>query len=81
MLLTMVDILCCDNPKCRDFAHVAANPHRLRSYYCPVCSKVSTIRVVDARMADSQDLLKAYLMERGAPAELTSARDTQLAWY
>jgi len=81
MLLTMVEILCCDNTKCRDFAQVAPNPHRLRSHYCPICNKVSAIRVVDARLADSPDLLKTYMLERGAPAELASARNTEVVWY
>lgn len=81
MLLTMVEILCCDNPKCRDFAQVAPNPHRLRSYYCPICNRVSSVRVVDARLADSHELLKAYILEREAPAEVASARSAQMVWY
>jgi len=81
MLLTMVEILCCDNPKCRDFARVAPNPHRLRSYYCPICNKVSSIRVVDVRLADSHELLKAYLLDREVPAEAASTRDAEVVWY
>lgn len=81
MLLTMVEVLCCDNPKCRDFAQVAPNPHRLRSYYCPICNKVSGIRVVDARLADSPELLKTYLLEREQPTERASARNTEVVWH
>ncbi len=81
MLLTMVEVLCCDNPKCRDFAQVTPNPHRLRSYYCPICNRVSSIRVVDARLADSRELLKAYLLERESPAETASSQTAEAVWY
>lgn len=81
MLLTMVEVLCCDNPKCRDFGQVTPNPHRLRSYYCPICNRVSSIRVVDARLADSPELLKSYLLERESPVETASTRREEVLWY
>lgn len=81
MLLTMVEILCCENPRCRDFAQVTPNPHRLRSYYCPICNKVSSIRVVDARVADSPELLKSYILDREAPAETASSRTAEVVWF
>lgn len=81
MLLTMVEVLCCNNTKCRDFAQVTPNPHRLRSYYCPICNRVSEVRVVDARLADSPELLKSYILEREAPAELASAKNVEAVWY
>jgi|GEM_PF-1976904 len=64
MLLTMIDVVCCENPACRDFARVAPNPHQLKSYYCPVCGKISYSRVVDAALAESYERFKAYLRER-----------------
>lgn len=84
MLLTMVEIVCCENPKCREFARVASNPHRLSTYYCPVCSKVSNVRVVDINVADSPDRLQAYLLERMSPADRATARtsrEAEAVWY
>ena len=64
MLLTIIEVVSCENPKCRAFAQISPNPHRLGSYYCPVCSKVSALRVVDANLAESRERYKAYLLER-----------------
>ena len=69
MLLTIIEVVSCENPKCKAFAQVSPNPHRLRSYYCPVCSKVSTSRVVDANLAESHERYKAYLLERADCAD------------
>jgi len=73
MLLTMIEIVCCENTKCRDFGRIAPNPHRLRSYYCPVCGKVSSLRIVDANLADSPERFRTYLLERIQPAEAPTA--------
>lgn len=64
MLLTIIEVVSCENPKCKDFGRIAPNPHRLRSYYCPVCSKVSTVRVVDVNVAESIERYRNYLLER-----------------
>jgi|GEM_PF-2278869 len=64
MLLTIIEVVSCENPKCRAFAQISPNPHRLGSYYCPVCSKVSSVRVVDVNVAESAESYKAYLLER-----------------
>jgi hypothetical protein len=69
MLLTMIEVVSCENLKCRDFALVMPNPHRLRSYYCPLCGKVSSVRVVDANLAESPQRFKAYVLERVQPLE------------
>lgn len=73
MLLTIVEIVSCENPKCRDFARISPNPHRLKTYYCPVCSKVSALRVVDANIAESPERYKTYLLERSDFADELSA--------
>lgn len=64
MLLTIIEVVSCENPKCRVFAQISPNPHRLKSYYCPVCSKVSSVRVVDVGLAESRERYKTYLLER-----------------
>ena len=68
MLLTMVEVVSCENPKCKAFARVSPNPHRLSTFYCPICSKVSAARVVDINVAPSSERYRAYLTERCGPA-------------
>lgn len=74
MLLTMIEVVSCENPKCREFARISPNPHRLRSYYCPVCSKVSSTRVVDINLAEAPQRYKTYLLERADPTEIAGSR-------
>lgn len=69
MLLTMVEVVSCENPRCRAFARVSPNPHRLRTYYCPICSKISASRVVDINVAESPERYKTYLLERCGPVD------------
>ena len=61
MLLTMVDIVGCENPRCREFARSVPRPREMKAYYCPVCGNISFARVVDADLADSPERLGAYL--------------------
>lgn len=63
MLLTMVDVLCCENPGCREFARIVHVAPGIRSYYCPVCGGISRSRPVDAALADSPERFAAYLRE------------------
>jgi len=74
MLLTMIEVVSCENPRCKEFARIAPNPHRLRSYYCPVCGKVSALRVVEINLAESPERFAAYLTERTGPVEDNLAR-------
>jgi len=69
MLLTMIEVVCCENTRCREFARIAPNPHRLKSYYCPVCGKVSAMRIVEASLADSAERFRDYLLQRTDPAQ------------
>lgn len=83
MLLTIVEVVSCENPKCREFARISPNPHRLRSYYCPVCNKVSSLRVVDINLAESPQRYRDYLIERADPADRPStemARESTHVW-
>jgi hypothetical protein len=74
MLLTIIEVVSCENPKCKDFGRISPNPHRLRSYYCPVCSKVSSVRVVDVNVAESIERYRNYLLERTDFADETVAQ-------
>lgn len=63
MLLTMVDVVGCGNPRCRDFGKVVPVAPGLRSYYCPVCGHVSNVKNVDAALAADTERYRAYLRE------------------
>lgn len=73
MLLTMVDVISCENPRCREFAQIVPLSPRIRSYYCPVCGGISYSRPVDAALADSPERFAAYLRDR-----VQSAREAAL---
>lgn len=81
MLLTIIEVVSCENPKCKDFGRISPNPHRLRSYYCPVCSKVSSVRVVDVNVAESIERYKNYLLERADFVDETADRSTSARTY
>jgi len=60
MLVTLVDVVSCENPECRDFARIV--PHyQARTYYCPVCGNVSHPRTVEAGLADKPEDFESYL--------------------
>jgi hypothetical protein len=61
MLVSLVDVVSCENPKCRDFAIPIPGTCRVPSYYCPICDKVSYPRTVDAALAASPEDFKEYL--------------------
>ena len=71
MLLTIIETVCCENPRCKEFARISPNPHRLRSYYCPTCGRVSSLRVVDINLAESPERFRAYVLQRVQPVEDT----------
>jgi|LSQX01.1.fsa_nt_gb hypothetical protein len=77
MLLTIVEVVSCENQRCRDFGKISPNPHRLRSYYCPVCSKVSSVRVVDVNVAESAQRFKEYLLQRVETTDDSSTESSQ----
>jgi hypothetical protein len=69
MLITLVDVISCENPLCREFAKpVFSNSHGVRSYYCHVCGKVSYPRAVDAGLAASPQQFEAYMRRLVAPS-------------
>mgnify|MGYP005836648951 FL=1 len=61
MLLTIIDVVSCENPECREFARIVPIGHQTRSYYCPTCGQISRARMVDAVLAESQEQYETYL--------------------
>ena len=61
MLLTIVEVLSCENPNCRDFAKVTVGTLGARSYYCPICGKISYARAVDVNLASDIQRFESYL--------------------
>ena len=61
MILTLVDIVSCENPQCRQFARIAHHTPDLRSYYCQICGTISRPRAVDASLVASAERYEAYL--------------------
>ena len=60
MLVTLIDVVSCENPECREFARIVHN-YAPRTYYCPVCGDVSQPRTVDAGLASRPQDYEAYL--------------------
>lgn len=63
MLVALIDVISCENPKCREFAKIIPGTRGVTSYYCPVCEKISYPRTVDAALADSPQVFKEYLLQ------------------
>lgn len=63
MLLTMIEVLSCENPQCREFARIVACAPEARSYYCQVCGKISRVRAADAALVASPTRYEAHLRE------------------
>jgi hypothetical protein len=60
MLITLIDVVSCENPECREFARVVPN-YAARTYYCPVCGNVSHTRTVDAELVSRPQDYRTYL--------------------
>lgn len=73
MLITLLDVVSCENPECREFGRIA---HRFaaKTYYCPVCGSVSHARTVDAAVTADPEAYREYLSRtiradrQGSPA-------------
>lgn len=61
MLISLVEAVSCENPQCAEFAKVVDQPRTIRSYYCPTCSKTSTVRAVDAHLLNSRNEYAEFL--------------------
>jgi hypothetical protein len=60
MLITLIDVVSCENPECREFARIVPN-YAARTYYCPVCGQVSHTRTVDAALVARPQDYESYL--------------------
>jgi len=69
MLITFINVISCENPRCREFGKIVSGVPVTRSYYCPVCGVVSLPRTVNAELASSPERYEEYLRQ-----ELLSAR-------
>lgn len=72
MLITLIDVVSCENPECRDFARIVPN-HTARTYYCPVCGSLSHLRTVDADTASRPQDYESFL-QRALDSDLLEAR-------
>ena len=61
MLLTIVDVVSCENTQCRQFGVVVPHAPDSGSYYCQVCGEITHRRAVDASLAASPERYVAYL--------------------
>jgi len=73
MLITLLDVVSCENPRCREFARIDPSIRGAKSYYCPVCGNISVPRAVDMQLAASPQRYEAYLRKT-----LTSAGESAL---
>lgn len=60
MLITLLDVVSCENPDCREFGRIAQG-FAARTYYCPVCGSVSHARTVDAAVTADPEIYRDYL--------------------
>ena len=67
MLITFIDVISCENPQCRDFAKIASGARGVKSYYCPICSRVSSVRTVPSNVAEPPERYEQYLRRVIAP--------------
>ena len=65
MLITIVDVVSCENPKCSQFAKQVDLPRELRTYYCQTCGSVNQIRGIDAGIAFSTEKYAKFLKQAG----------------
>ena len=61
MLVSVVEVLSCENPWCRKFGQIIEQPHKSTFYYCPVCGTVSKTREVNSALASSPERYKEHL--------------------
>ncbi|MCE5197915.1 MAG: hypothetical protein ABFD54_17900 [Armatimonadota bacterium] len=75
MLITLVDVVSCENPHCREFAKLVPEASGARSYYCQVCGQISYPRTVDAGLATQPQAYKEHLRRVLSPAKLANATE------
>lgn len=79
MLITLVDVVSCENPECREFARIVSGTHGARSYYCPVCGTISLPRAVGTDLVTNPQRYEAYLREMiGSAQRATRAGNNEM---
>lgn len=63
MLVSIVEVLSCENPRCRKFGQIVEESRQSRFYYCPICGTVSKPRSVSAAIASSTERYRQHLRE------------------
>jgi hypothetical protein len=66
MLITIVEVVSCENLKCSQFAKIVKLPSDIRTYYCQVCGSINQVRGVDASIAFSPERYAGYLRQHSA---------------
>jgi hypothetical protein len=61
MLITIVEAVSCENPKCVQFAKLVKMPSGIRTYYCQVCGSINPVRGVDADIVSSPEKYAEHL--------------------
>lgn len=62
MLISIIEVVTCENPGCSEFGTMIEMPRDTRTYYCQTCGRVSRVRGVDARVLASPESFKEYLL-------------------
>ena len=68
MLITIVEVAACENPRCAQFARPIEVPRSARTHYCSTCGLVSSVRGVDARLLASREAFAGFLRKAKVPA-------------
>ena len=69
MLITFIDVIGCENPQCRDFAKIVSGAEGVKSYYCPICCRISSARAVPSNVAEPPERYEQYLRRAIAPGK------------
>ena len=69
MLITLLEVLSCENPECKEFGRIVTGPSGVRSYYCQICGKTSPARAVYVGLAAAPERYRSYLRRVVCSAE------------
>jgi hypothetical protein len=63
MLVTIVEVVSCENPRCSEFAKIVDVPRGTRTYYCQTCGCVTQPRCVEVGIAGSEERYSQFLLK------------------
>ncbi|HOK53122.1 MAG TPA: hypothetical protein PLZ21_08550 [Armatimonadota bacterium] len=72
MLITIVEAVSCENPRCSQFAKQVKLPSGIRTYYCQVCGSINQVRGIDASVVFSPERYKEYLKQYSGERMISS---------